>query len=119
MPASRVRAEFSSEASVEFDKRVADYIESLRAVSSGIARAKSADVVSAHHVRVASEALGSGRASDRVRRVGEIGVLILGAGLGYLGNTVAAGAYTFANAAVIGVSLTVGAAMFMFSWSRS
>jgi hypothetical protein len=123
LPASAVATEstaltrFSPEAATEYSSRVSAYVTALERVSRIVAQQRNADDVSAHDVRLASEALGNGD-KKKSKRLGELGGLIAGAGLGYLGNVVIASAYTFANGVIALLPIALGAVLYSYSAGR-
>lgn len=108
---------FSPEAATVYSARVTAYVTSLEHLSRTVAEQRNGDDVSAHDVRLAADALGNGD-KRKARRLGEIGGVIAGAGLGYLGNVVIASAYTFANGVIALVPIALGCALYAYSAGR-
>jgi histone H3/H4 len=109
---------YSIEAQQEHATRTADYFVSLESLSRVIARQKQSDDVQASHVGLAAEALGKNTSPKTIRRTAEIGFLMAGAGLGYLGNVILSEAYTFGNAMIFGVPILVGVGMYSYALGR-
>jgi hypothetical protein len=100
---------FTPEAAKEYADRIGSYVANLERISRIVANQKNTDDVSAHHVRLAAEALGAGaEESKKNRRMAELGVLLVGAASGYAGNVIIAEAYTFRNAIVFVIPFALG-----------
>jgi len=77
---------FSHEASDTFFASVERYVLDLERMSQYLKDRSSADVVSAVHVNAAERALYEASTPKRARHLGSVGGVLLGTGLGILGN---------------------------------
>ncbi|WFF00705.1 hypothetical protein [Micromonospora sp. WMMD964] len=108
---------FSPEAAAEHAAAIAKYISSLELISRAIADQKQSDDVSAHHVRTAAESLGTS-GSKRDRRLSEMGTLLTGAALGYLGNVAISDDYTWKNFVIFTVPFAIGLFLYAYTLGR-
>jgi hypothetical protein len=117
VPAAEGVVVFSEAASVELSKYGAEYVLGLEQVSRALAQGKGAEMVLAADVQTAAAGLGA-RQHGKFKRIGEVGALLIGAGLGYVGTVVLSSSYTFKNALVAFIPLLVGTALYIASWTR-
>jgi hypothetical protein len=110
--------EFSIEGREEFSRAGELYLTALEQASIAVARRKQADSISAPHVQLAVDALDS-QPKKRIERIREIGILLIGAGFGYLSITIFGDSYTFKNALLSFIPLLVGFAFYAYSLGRS
>ncbi|MEV4660122.1 hypothetical protein [Micromonospora sp. NPDC049301] len=108
---------FSPEAAAEHAAAIAKYISSLELISRAIADQKQSDDVSAHHVRLAAESLGTS-GSKRDRRLSEMGTLLVGAALGYLGNVAISDDYTWKNFIIFTIPFAIGLFLYAYTLGR-
>jgi hypothetical protein len=108
---------FSEAASVELSRYGTAYLLALEQASRAVADGKGAEMVLASDVQTAAAALGAKR-NRKFKRIGEVGALLVGAGLGYVGTVVLTSSYTFKNALVAFIPLLVGTALYILSWAR-
>ena len=108
---------FSPGGAKEYEKISQEYLIALAETSRAVALRKNADVASPFHVQVAAEALGGDRGRF-AQRLGEIGTLLIGGGLSYLGTVVYGSSYTFKNSLIVFVPLLIGCILYAYRLAR-
>jgi hypothetical protein len=109
---------FGRDGAQEYDKAVREYLIGLEQLSRALARKRKSEVVSPFDVQQATVFLGADP-DRKFRHIGEIGTLLIGAGLAYLGNVIFGSSYTFGSALLVFLPLLVGCILYAFSWGRS
>jgi len=110
--------EFSREGLVEYEETVRSYMVDLQEASETIARHKKSDTIAAFHVQLATDALGSGK-SEVIERLREIGILVIGAGLGFLTVMITTSSYTPKNWLLTFIPLLLGGSAYFYCWGRA
>jgi hypothetical protein len=108
---------FSVAGAAEYTKASQNYLIALELASRAVAKYKKSDSVSEFHVQIAVDALG-GDQGNRIRRISEVGSLLIGAGLGYLAMVIYGSSYTFKNALILFTPLLIGFTLYSYSWGR-
>jgi len=109
--------DFSPAGLAEYEDAARNYIVALEQASRGLARLKNSDLISAYHVQLAVDLLSSGK-KRWVSRISDVGTLLIGAGLGYLGSMVFGSSYTFKNALISFAPLLLGCVAYAYAWGR-
>lgn len=117
-PGSRILTGFTTAGAGHYANVTNDYLITLEQMSRSVAKSKGSTVVDNGHVSLAAQALGTDAGSKGVSRLGDIGLFLAGAAIGYLGNVVIGSEYTFGNALIVFVPLTLGIALYCYSWGR-
>jgi hypothetical protein len=110
--------EFSPEGFDEYAKATDSYTAALEEASRVIAKHKRAASIAPFHVQLAIDALDGGH-GGRIERVREIGILLIGAGLGYLSIMISSSSYTPKNFLLTFIPLILGFAAYAYSWGRA
>jgi hypothetical protein len=100
-----------------YEKAAQDYIIALEQTSRAKAKLKNSNVIVPYHVQLAVDFLSSGK-KGWVARVSDVGVLLIGAGLGYLGNMIFGSSYTVRNSIFSFVPLLLGCMAYAYAWGR-
>jgi hypothetical protein len=109
---------YSPEAVGEHERTTIEYATMLIQLSRDIAKQKKSDDVQAYHVGLAAEALGKTKASTALRRLAELGTLVAGAGLGFLGNVVIADDFTAGNTLMFMIPIAIGMGLWTYTLGR-
>jgi hypothetical protein len=108
---------FSPGGAKEYEKISQEYLIALAETSRAVALRKNADVASPFHVQVAAETLGGDRGRT-AQRLGEIGTLLIGGGLSYLGTVIYGSSYTFKNSLIVFIPLLIGCILYAYRLAR-
>lgn len=108
---------YSPDGLEEYHKAAREYLIALDRLSTAKAKLKNSDTVGSYHVRVAVDMLNTGK-SDWLSHVNDIGILLVGAGLGYLGIVIFGSSYTFKNAMIAFMPLLIGCIMYAYASGR-
>lgn len=107
---------FAQSAVQELEDRVRDYRGALKDLSSRISKQRSSEDVQKRHVELAAEAIAPPDRSTRL--LSDIGLLIAGGGIGYLGNVAIGKDFTVANVLIFMAAIAVGACMYSYTLGR-
>jgi hypothetical protein len=108
---------FGEDGAAEYHEFVSKYLIALEQVSRASARNRESEVVSPFDVRVAASSL-RGFGNNKTKHADEIGTLLIGASLAYLGSVIYGSNYTWGNALLIFLPLLIGGILYAYSWNR-
>jgi hypothetical protein len=108
---------FGHDGAAEYQRFASEYLTRLDQLSRVSAQNRESEAVSPFDVRWAAGMLRGGRAA-KGKHASEIGTLLIGASLAYLGSVIYGSAYTFANGMLIFLPLLVGCILYTYSWNR-
>lgn len=108
---------FGPHGAARYERYVQEYLITLEKASRAVAKQRGVEVVGPTEVKLAADSLGI--VGDRkAKRAGEMGALLIGAGLAYLASVLVEHKTTFVNALISFIPLLIGVALIVFSWSR-
>jgi hypothetical protein len=114
---SRELIGFGPHGAAQYQKHVEEYLIILEKTSRAVAEQRGVEVVGPAEVTQAANSLGIA-GSRKAKHAGEIGALLIGAGLAYLGSVLVEHKTTFSNAVISFVPILIGVVLTVFSWTR-
>ena len=108
---------FGPSGAAEYNKFVDEYSIALKQASRAVAQLRKAEVVAPFDVQIAAGSLNVNR-NNRFRHIGEIGTLLIGAGLAYACNVMFTSSWTFKNALIMFIPIIVGSILYTYTWRR-
>lgn len=116
-PLTRQLGDFSADGLEAYEKALQDYIIALEQTSRAKARLKNSSAIDSYHVQLAVDFLNNGNKSW-VAHVSDVGVLLIGAGLAYLGNIIFGSSHTTTDLVFTFVPLLLGGMAYAYAWGR-
>jgi ABC-type protease/lipase transport system fused ATPase/permease subunit len=107
---------YAQSARQELEDRVNEYRRTLKDLSFRISKQRSSEDVQRRHVELAAEAIAPPDKSTRL--LSDIGLLVAGGGVGYLGNVAIGKDFTVVNVLIFMIAIAAGACMYSYTLGR-
>ena len=110
---------FSADGLDAYTKACDSYADALEEASRAVAKHRRSGSTEPFHIQIAIDALGSGGSGGRIARIREVGILMIGAGLGYLSIMISSSSYGTKNMVLTFIFLLIGFTAYAYSWDRA
>jgi hypothetical protein len=102
-----------------YTKACDSYADNLEEASRAVAKHRRSGSIEPFHIQLAIDALGSGDSEGRIARIREVGILMIGAGLGYLSIMISSDTYGIKNLVLTFIFLLIGCTAYAYTWNRA